>query len=112
MVKTMSQRLPNSFQAVEEFVDTWALPTESQRHIQRLSSTMVELRRFYDAALARIDDMLAYLNEFPLDSLPPQAQTLLHLTLSLAEIAPAVELFGQPEVPDGYDSRRLIAIED
>ena len=40
-----------------------------------------------------------------------EAQALLNLSLSLAEIAPAVELFGQVEVPDAYDSRRITAIE-
>jgi hypothetical protein len=44
--------------------------------------------------------------------LAPKGQTLLQLTLSLAEIAPAVELFGQVEVPDGYDSRRVIAVDN
>jgi hypothetical protein len=43
-----------------------------------------------------------------MESLTPEAQRLLHLAFSLAEVGPAVELFGQPEVPDGYDSRRFI----
>jgi Protein of unknown function (DUF4065) len=78
---------------------------------QRLASTMAELRSFYDAILPRIDAILAYLNDFRLDRLPAEAQALLHLSLSLAEVAPAVELFGQPEVPDGYDSRRITVVE-
>ena len=112
MVKAISPRLPDSFNSLEKFVDAWALPTENQRHAQRLSSTIAELKNFYDAILPKIDEILAYLNDFPLDKLPPKAQALLLLTLSLAEIAPAVELFGQPEVPDGYDSRRVTAVEN
>jgi hypothetical protein len=106
-----ARQLPESFGDLEQFGIRWALPTENERHARRLASTMAELRTFYDAVLSRIDAMLAYLNDFPLDSLPTEAQALLHLSLSLAEVAPAVELFGQPEVPDGYDSRRITVVE-
>lgn len=106
-----ARKLPESFGDLEQFAARWALPTENHRHAQRLASTMAELHLFYDAVLPRIDAILAYLNDFPLDSLPTDAQALLHLSLSLAEVAPAVELFGQPEVPDGYDSRRITVVE-
>jgi hypothetical protein len=106
-----SRQLPEYFGDLEQFAPRWAVPTENERHARRLASTMTELRSFYDAVLPRIDTILAYLNDFPLDSLPAEAQALLHLSLSLAEVAPAVELFGQPEVPDGYDSRRITVVE-
>ncbi len=85
----------------------WALPTEIERHERRLSSTIEELREIYDAVLARIDEILTYLNKTPLDELSPRQQNLLNLTLSLAEVAPAIEFYGQPEVVDGFDSKRL-----
>lgn len=108
----MSARLlPDSFDDLERFATIWALPTETERHARRLGSTMAELQSFYAAVLPRIDQILAYLNDFPLAGLPPEAQALLHLSLSLAEVAPAVELFGQPEVPDAYDSRRVTVVE-
>jgi hypothetical protein len=34
------------------------------------------------------------------------------MTLSLAEVAPAVELFGQPSVVDGYDITRFTPQHD
>jgi len=101
-------RLPNGFDDLEPLAERWALPTEAERHAKRLASTIAELRAFYDAIFKRIDDVLAYLSEFQLESLTPGGQRLLHLAFSLAEIAPAVELYGQPEVPDGYDSRRFV----
>jgi len=100
--------LPERFHDLETLAAGWALPTEAERHARRLASTIDELRAFYEAMLPRIEDMLAYLSEFPVDNLTPEGRNLLNLALSLAEIAPAVELFGQPEVPDGYDSRRFI----
>lgn len=100
--------LPDRFRDLEPLASRWALPTEAERHALRLTSTIAELRALYDALMPRIDDILAYLSEFQLESLSAEARNLLHLSFSLAEIGPAVELYGQPEVPDGYDSRRFI----
>jgi hypothetical protein len=36
---------------------------------------------------------------------------LLNLTLSLAEIAPAVQIFRMPGNPDGFDTARMIAAQ-
>jgi hypothetical protein len=34
------------------------------------------------------------------------------MTLSLAEVAPAVENFGQPGVVDGYEYTRFVPVHD
>jgi hypothetical protein len=101
-------RLPDHFRDLEPLASVWILPTEAERHAKRLASTIAELRALYDALMPRLDEMLAYLSEFQLDNLTPEGRNLLSLACSLAEIGPAVELYGQPEVPDGYDSRRFI----
>ena len=100
--------LPDQFRDLEPFARVWALRTETERQARRLESTIEELRAFYDTLLLRIDDILAYLSEFPLENLTPEGDRLLLLAFGLAEIAPAVELYGQTEVPNGYDSRRFI----
>ena len=40
--------------------------------------------------------------------MPSHAQQLMDMTLSLAEIAPAVELFGQPREDDTFDPFRFV----
>lgn len=104
-------RLPNQFHDLEPLASVWSLPTEAKRHARRLASNITELRGLYDALMPRIDDMLAYLSEFQVENLTPEGRNLFYLACSLAEIGPAVELYGQPEVPDGYDSRRFIPAE-
>jgi len=104
----MSQRpFPVPFVDLEPFA-AWALATEGQRARKRRDSTMVEIQTFYDAILPRMDAILDHLNQLPLDNMPEESQRLLHLTLALAEVAPAVELFNQPLVTDGYDPERFI----
>jgi pyruvate/2-oxoglutarate dehydrogenase complex dihydrolipoamide acyltransferase (E2) component len=109
----MSERLlPELFQDLEPFVSAWALATERERSGKRLSSSMEEIQAFYHALLPRMDSIIAYLNQFPLENMPADAQRLLYLSFSLAEVAPAVELFKQPSVVDGYDAARFVPVHD
>ena len=100
--------LPGQFQGLEKWID-WSLETEDERSDRRQASTMEDIKAFYDAMLARMEEVLPYLEQFSLDALPDDASRLFYLTLSLAEVAPAVEQFGQPSVVDGYDIKRFVA---
>ena len=99
--------LPEAFRDLEQW-SAWALETEKGRSDKRQASTIEELKAFYDAIFSRTDEVLSYVDQLPLDNLPPDAQRLFLLTLSLAEVAPAVEQFGQPQVVDGYDIERVV----
>lgn len=101
-------RLPEQFQDLEKWTD-WSLETEDERSDRRQASTMADISAFYEAMLERMDEVLPYLEQFSLEELPDDAQRLFYLTLSLAEVAPAVEQFGQPSVVDGYDIKRFVA---
>jgi len=105
---TMRQ-LPAAFAELEPFV-SWSLTTERDRAAKRHTSDMVAIKAFYDAMLPRLGEMLQYLDDFPPEKVPDEVQRLSLLTLSLAEIAPAVENFGQPSVLDGYDYSRFIPV--
>ena len=100
--------LPGQFQDLEPFASEWVLAEERERNRKRLSSTMEELLAFHNAIFPRMEAILEYLNQFPLDKMPEEARRLFLLTLSLAEIAPAIELFGQPGVIDGFESSRFV----
>jgi len=107
-----SHLLPEVFADLERFAGPWAVATETERSRKRQGSTMEEIQAFYEAMLPRTETILSYLNQFPLHEMPEDAKRLLYLTLSLAEVAPAVELFKQPSVVDGYDISRLIPAHD
>lgn len=102
---------PEPFRGLQAFAG-WALPTETARNRKRLASTMDEMGALRDALLPQFDAVMDYLNRFPLDAMPEESRNLLYLTLSLAEVAPAIELYKQPTVIDGFDSRRFIAEEE
>jgi len=105
------RQLPESFQDLTPYL-AWALATERERSAKRQSSTMTEIKAFSDAMLARMEEVLPYLAQFPPEQVPADVQRLFLLTLSLAEVAPAVENFGQPSVVQGYDVARFIPVHD
>lgn len=91
--------LPDEFADLEPFAD-WAIPTERARYAKRLSSTMEELQRFYDAAFARLEAGASYLERFDVNALPEEAKHLLWLFCSLVTVSFPVEVWHQPKVPD------------
>lgn len=102
--------LPPSFAELAPYLD-WALPTADDRQAKRLASTSDELRRFYDAVLPRLEDILAEVDRFPLGGLPESHRALFNIALSLAEVAPHIELYGGAVgVPYAFDEARFIAV--
>jgi hypothetical protein len=107
----MSTLLPNGFSDLEQFAE-WALPTSTERNGKRRGSSMNEINALYNAMLPRLEGVLAYLDQFSLQEMPQDAQRLLHLSLSLAEISIAVELFHEPKVTGGCDPERFIVVRE
>ncbi|AJP56831.1 hypothetical protein UC34_07175 [Pandoraea vervacti] len=99
---------PEAFSHLRPYA-AWSLDTETARNIKRHATPMEEIRSFVDVMLSSLDAIFAYLDEFDLANLPPPARALMNMTLSLAEVAPAVEFYGQQAVIDGFDPRRFHA---
>jgi hypothetical protein len=91
--------LPAEFADLQPF-SAWDLATEPERYAKRLASSMADMQAFYDAAFPRLPDAIDYLDKFPLDDLPDDARTLMHLMQSLVMVSFPVEVWKQPKVPD------------
>jgi len=106
----VARPLPANFQDLVPFLP-WALSKEQERTAKRMASTQEEILAFYNAMLSRIDAITTYLKQFPLDGMPAEAETLFHLSLSLIEVANAVELYKQPRLPLGCNPARFVPVE-
>lgn len=105
----MTTTLPKAFETLTPFIG-WALPTQDERQRKRVRSSSGEIRAFYDAALPLLPKILAHVDRYPLGQLPEDARPVFWLALSLAEVAPHVELYkGDPLVPFSFDEARFIA---
>ncbi|HVT64296.1 MAG TPA: hypothetical protein VHD81_04020 [Mycobacteriales bacterium] len=89
--------LPLEFADLEPFATTWCLADEPSRWERRLASNMNELRAFYDACFPRVEEAVAYCDQFSLDALPPEAANLLQLLFSFALVSYPIEVWDQPE---------------
>jgi hypothetical protein len=103
--------LPNGFADLEPFVADWALDTEMARIQKRCDTDFATIQHFYDAMAARVEAALDYLDTFDFNALPEREQRLFYLTLSLVEVANAVEFYKRPNSQYAFPPDRIIAVE-
>lgn len=87
-----ARQLPGEFADLAPWVRPWAIGHERERMAKLLSVTVDELRPFYDAMLPRMPAIKAWLDQFPLNAMPPEAGTLFDLALSFMETAHVIDL--------------------
>lgn len=95
----MSGLLPAGFAALEPFAATWGADSTNERMHARATSSMAEIRAFYETALQHAEAAMAHCEQFPLDTMPDDAARLYRIVLGLVQAAVAVELHGQPRAP-------------
>lgn len=86
------RELPEAFADLSPFTPDWALGHERDRMDKLLSISVDQLRPFYEAMLPRFHAVRAYLDQFPLNAMPPEAQALFDLALSFMETAHVIDL--------------------
>jgi hypothetical protein len=102
--------LPAEFADLEPYAP-WALRTEAERYALRLASSMEDLQAFYDAAFPRLEDAIAYCDQWPLAELPEDAERLLWLCYSLVNVSFPVEVWRQARVPDSGAATMDVVVE-
>jgi hypothetical protein len=100
MSETSTALLPAEFADLERFGD-WILATEPERYAKRLASTMDEMQDLYDVGMARLEEVMVYLDaRFPLHDMPDDAKRLMHLMQSVVMVSFPIEVWKQPRVLD------------
>ncbi|MGE3690715.1 MAG: hypothetical protein AB7F98_04980 [Novosphingobium sp.] len=93
----MSGQLPQGFDALEPFIERWAIRTTRERDAARGESSFADLQAYYDAAQPLLGPALAYLDTLPVKQLAGSDQRLMDMMLSLAHVSPAVEIHKEME---------------
>ena len=92
-----SSPLPTGFEALEPFVESWALTTTAERAQLRSDSTEADRLAFYEAGKDLAPAALVLLDRKPLNAFDAREERLMNLMLSLAHVSLAVEAQGSDE---------------
>ena len=103
----MTVLLPHGFEALEGFVDQWALTGEAARAAARSAATDEERARFYEVVQPLMESALAHLDAKPIGSLEGADAKLMRLMLSLANVYHSVEVLGDQEAENARMRSRL-----
>jgi hypothetical protein len=99
--------LPEGFAALSPFVDFWAADSAAGRAERRQRSDEESRQAFYAAASPLVTAGLDYLDSKPLGALSDSDKRLMHLLLSYAHVAMAVELHKEQEPMHARDRHYL-----
>lgn len=89
--------LPAGFEALEPFVETWALASGGERADMRGAASAEERKAFYAAASQQLDPALDFLDKKPLGDFDDSEKRLMRLMLSLAHVSIAEEIQKEDE---------------
>jgi hypothetical protein len=93
----MANTLPVGFEALEPFVDRFAVSGTANRAARRSEASEEERNAFFQAAKDLVPAALDLLDTKPLDRFDESEQRLMDLALTFAHIALAVEVQGPDE---------------
>ena len=99
--------LPDGFDDLSKYVPAWIHSTEIARNRFRVLRTMPQLQDFYDTMMPRLESITAFLNDYPLEALPRECANLLELALMTMEVAPAIEYYNNPDVPNSVEHEKF-----
>ena len=104
-------RLPSEFADLNDLTAEWALDGMAALNQARLQHSMADIDAFYQRMLERMDAIMSYLQGLPTTSaLSATDNNLYRLACAYMEVAPAVELFRDPDVPDGFPAERFVIL--
>ncbi|HEV7726496.1 MAG: hypothetical protein JWQ26_688 [Modestobacter sp.] len=109
MPETSTVALPAGFEDLARFTP-WALRTEAERIEARLSTPYQESMEFYRGMVGEMERIMSYLLTVPVGAATAEDETLMYMTFSLCEVANAVEIYGESEIPDGANLRLFTSV--
>ncbi|MGB8365490.1 MAG: hypothetical protein ACLQUZ_02500 [Rhizomicrobium sp.] len=101
--------LPAGFEALEPFVDKWAISGTANRAQRRTDSTDAERVAFFEVTRDKVGPALDYLDKKSLKDFDEKEKRLMDMVLSFAHVAMAVEVQGKAEAKHA-EYRQLMKI--
>ena len=88
----------NKFSELQAFAERWGKASAGERLEQRANAEFVELQDFYDAVSPQLDEIIQYLNQYPVDGIPDADKPLAYMALALCELDDALHVWKQVDL--------------
>jgi hypothetical protein len=102
--------LPPAFRDLIPYVAEWSLAREQDRAVKRVSSDMGKLRAFQQVVGARMEAIIAHLNQLPNDpdTLPAADKRLFDLARMAMEASAPIDLeWSRADIEDVFPMERV-----
>ncbi|MCY3750340.1 MAG: hypothetical protein F4147_10510 [Gammaproteobacteria bacterium] len=86
------------FSDLQEFMDEWGYADAHQRLNKRSNAELSSVKRFYDAVVPRLEEIIEFLNRFPVDEIPEEYQRLAYMALAACEVDDPVNVWNSSEL--------------
>lgn len=86
------------FSELQEFIDEWGHGDAHQRLNRRSSSDFSDIKRFYDAIVPRLGEIIEFLNRFLVDDIPEEYKPLAYMALAACEVDDPVNVWNASEL--------------
>ena len=93
------------FSDLDAVVNEWGLESAAERLNKRMTSSVDELQAFYDAIGPRLEEIIEFLNGFPLTKIPDQYQKLSYMALAVLEVDDPLNYWKRPTLDHASDPR-------
>lgn len=74
------------FSDLSRFIDNWGLDSAHDRLKKRSTVDLTELNAFYDAVTPRLEEIIEFLNQFPVNEIPEQFKPIAYMALAICEV--------------------------
>ena len=96
------------FSDLSGFIGTWGLETAPERLNNRSTANLSEMQAFYDAVTPRLEEIIEFLNQFPVNEIPEEFRPIANMALAVCEVDDAINLWKLSEleyISDPYSWR-------
>jgi hypothetical protein len=102
----------DQFSDLAPYVAKWGKPGLMERVFIRCESTFEELKEFHAATLPHLEDLIAFLDQWPLDDIPAEHLPLKYTALAMCEVDNSVNRWKAVMLPDAQDPRTVVFKND
>ena len=81
------------FNELLPWIESWGLASAHERLRRRVDCELHELQAFYEAVSPRLEEIIEYLNQFPVEGIPEDDRTLAWMVLALCEVDDALHIW-------------------